>query len=58
MPASLRRRHSAQRTRITLFAPYGSRATYHRLTLSAEIPRRLETDPDALVRAVGEPHEG
>ncbi|MFF3257458.1 hypothetical protein ACFYWP_42285 [Actinacidiphila glaucinigra] len=52
----LRRRHSALRTCITLFAPYGFRATYHHLTLSAAIPRRLEADPDALVRAVEELH--
>ncbi|MET7608152.1 hypothetical protein ABZS96_38170 [Streptomyces avermitilis] len=32
-------------------------ATYHHLTLSAAIPRRLEADPDALVRAVEELHE-
>ncbi|MFF4553615.1 hypothetical protein [Streptomyces sp. NPDC001422] len=53
----LRRRHSALRTCITVFAPYGFRATYHHLTLSAAIPRRLEGDPDALVRAVEELHE-
>ncbi|MEU6275738.1 hypothetical protein ABZ871_25490 [Streptomyces populi] len=53
----LRRRHSALRTCITLFAPYGFRATYHHLTLSAAIPRRLEADPDALVRAVEELYE-
>lgn len=50
----LRRRHSALRNCITLFAPYGFRATYHHLTLSAAIPRRLEADPDSLVRAVEE----
>lgn len=50
----LRRGHSALRTCITLFAPYGFRATYHHLTLSAAIPRRLEADQDALVRAVEE----
>ncbi|MFI9187613.1 hypothetical protein ACIGXG_36040 [Streptomyces goshikiensis] len=54
---TLRRRHSALRTCITLFAPYGLRATYHHLTLSAAIPRRLEADPDALVRAVEELYE-
>ncbi|OKJ73929.1 hypothetical protein [Streptomyces sp. CB02460] len=53
----LHRRHSALRTCLTLFAPYGVRATYHHLTLSAAIPRRLEADPDALVRAVEELHE-
>ncbi|MFE7764705.1 hypothetical protein [Streptomyces sp. NPDC057438] len=51
------RRHSALRTCLTLFAPYGFRATYHHLTLSAAMPRRLEADPDALVRAVEELHE-
>ncbi|MFG2436295.1 hypothetical protein [Streptomyces sp. NPDC048508] len=54
---SLRRRHSALRTCITVFAPYGFQATYHHLTLSAAIPRQLEGDPDALVRAVEELHE-
>ncbi|MFF9041732.1 hypothetical protein ACF090_40410 [Streptomyces sp. NPDC014892] len=53
----LHRRHSALRTCLTVFAPYGLRATYHHLTLSAAIPRRLEADPDALVRAVEELHE-
>src|SRR5688572_25117757 len=53
----LRCRHSVLRTCITLFAPYGFRATYHHLTLSAAIPRRLEADPDALVRAVEELYE-
>ncbi|MFE9809697.1 hypothetical protein ACFYRN_42875 [Streptomyces sp. NPDC005227] len=53
----LRGRHSALRTCITVFASYGFRATYHHLTLSAAIPRRLEADPDALVRAVEELHE-
>jgi hypothetical protein len=51
------RRHSALRTCLTVFAPYGLRATYHHLTLSARIPRRLEADPDALVRVVEELHE-
>ncbi|WP_406196991.1 hypothetical protein OH807_10995 [Kitasatospora sp. NBC_01560] len=51
------RRHSALRTCLTLFAPYGLRATYHHLTLSARIPRRLDADPGALVRAVEELHE-
>ncbi|GAA1989096.1 hypothetical protein [Kitasatospora viridis] len=51
------RRHSALRTCLTAFAPYGLRATYHHLTLSARIPQRLDADPDALVRAVEELHE-
>lgn len=50
-------RHRALRTCVTLFAPYGLPATYHHLTLSAAIPRRLEADPEALVRAVEELHE-
>ncbi|MGA5816807.1 hypothetical protein ACPC54_02915 [Kitasatospora sp. NPDC094028] len=53
----LHRRHSALRTCLTGFAPYGLRATYHHLTVSARIPRRLEADPEALVRAVEELHE-
>jgi hypothetical protein len=53
----LHRRHSALRTCLTCFAPYGLRATYHHLTLSARIPRHLEADPKSLVRAVDELHE-
>ncbi|MBV6702646.1 hypothetical protein KV557_37040 [Kitasatospora aureofaciens] len=53
----LYRRHSALRTCLTCFAPYGLRATYHHLTVSARVSRRLEMDPDALVRAVEELHE-
>ncbi|MEU6232889.1 hypothetical protein [Kitasatospora sp. NPDC047058] len=51
------RRHAALRTCLTRFAPYGLRATYHHLTLSARIPRRLDAAPGALVRAVEELHE-
>ncbi|MFJ7911620.1 hypothetical protein [Kitasatospora sp. NPDC096204] len=51
------RRHSALRTCLTLFAPYGLRATYHHLTVSARMPRLLEADPESLVRAVDELHE-
>ncbi|MGW4689641.1 hypothetical protein ACWEPM_32780 [Streptomyces sp. NPDC004244] len=50
------RRLSALRTCLTEFAPYGFRATYHHLTLSAGIPARLEDDPGALVWAVEELH--
>lgn len=50
-------RHAALRTCLARFAPYGLRATYHHLTLSARMPRRLEADPPALVRAVEELHE-
>jgi hypothetical protein len=39
------------------FAPYGFRATWHHLLVSAAIPRRLEDDPAALVRAVEELEE-
>ncbi|MFB9238432.1 hypothetical protein ACFFWC_23360 [Plantactinospora siamensis] len=35
-------------------APYGFRATWHHLVVTARIPQRLEDDPDALVRAVQE----
>ncbi|MFI9324086.1 hypothetical protein ACIGXI_30505 [Kitasatospora aureofaciens] len=51
------RRHSALRTCLTEFAPYGLRATYHHLTVSARMPRLLEADPDSLVRAVEELNE-
>lgn len=51
------RRHAALRTCLTRFAPYGLRATYHHLTVSARMPRLLEADPEALVRAVDELHE-
>ncbi|MER5641055.1 hypothetical protein ABT095_29400 [Kitasatospora sp. NPDC002227] len=51
------RRHRALRSCLTAFAPYGFRATYHHLTVSARIPRRLEADPEALVRAVAELQE-
>lgn len=50
------RRHNALRTCLTCFAPYGFRATYHHLTLSARIPSDLAADPQALVRAVEELH--
>ncbi|MFD0264868.1 hypothetical protein ACFXKJ_34305 [Kitasatospora indigofera] len=52
-----RRRHSALRTCLTVFAPYRLRPTYHHLTLSARIPRDLAADPGSLVRAVAELHE-
>lgn len=52
-----RQRFAALRTCITEFAPYGFRATYHHLCRSAGIPRELEQDPEALVRAVEELHE-
>ncbi|WP_144122794.1 hypothetical protein [Catellatospora sichuanensis] len=36
------------------FGPYGYRATWHHLLVSARIPRRLDDDPESLVRAVDE----
>ncbi|GAA2580877.1 hypothetical protein GCM10010435_67840 [Winogradskya consettensis] len=36
------------------FAPYGFRATWHHLVVSARIPRRLEDDPVSLERAIDE----
>ncbi|MFI5910381.1 hypothetical protein [Dactylosporangium sp. NPDC051541] len=35
-------------------APYGFRATWHRLVTGAHIPRSLDADPRSLVRAVEE----
>ncbi|WP_344070303.1 hypothetical protein [Streptomyces crystallinus] len=51
---SVRARHASLRTCVVMFAPYGFRATYHHLCRSAEVPARLEADPEALVRAVEE----
>ncbi|MFB7241014.1 hypothetical protein ACFCYX_00920 [Streptomyces populi] len=53
----VRRRHAALRTCLTLYAPYGFRATYHHLTVSARIPRDLSADPESLTRAATELHE-
>ncbi|TDC38695.1 hypothetical protein E1211_06575 [Micromonospora sp. 15K316] len=50
----LRRRLHALRECALDCAPYGFRASWHHLVVSARIPRRLEDDPDALVRAVEE----
>lgn len=36
------------------FSPYGFRATWHHLTVSARIPKQPEHDPDSLVRALDE----
>ncbi len=49
-------RHTNLRSCLVHFAPYGFRATYHHLCLSAGIPRTLEKDPSSLVRAVEELH--
>ena len=55
---SPRARHAALRTCVVGFAVYGFRATYHHLSRSARIPALLESDPEALVRAVeGAVHE-
>ncbi|MFD7429268.1 hypothetical protein ACFV6Z_19820 [Streptomyces sp. NPDC059818] len=53
----VRARHSALRTCLVAFAPYGFRATYHHLCRSAGIPADLEKDPASLIRAVEELHE-
>jgi hypothetical protein len=49
-----RARHASLRTCAVMFAPYGFRATYHHLCLSAGVPAVLESDPQSLVRAVEE----
>ncbi|MFC8233297.1 hypothetical protein [Streptomyces sp. NPDC057284] len=49
-------RHTNLRSCLVHFAPYGFRATYHHLCLSAGIPKNLEKDPDSLIRAVEELH--
>ncbi|CAM5600333.1 putative protein OS=Streptomyces microflavus OX=1919 GN=Smic_27450 PE=4 SV=1 [Streptomyces microflavus] len=54
---SPRARHAALRTCVVGFAVYGFRATYHHLSRSARIPALLESDPEALVRAVEELYE-
>ncbi|MFY1634247.1 hypothetical protein ACN27F_13360 [Solwaraspora sp. WMMB335] len=48
------RRLSALRECTQHCAPYGFRATWHHLVVSACIPRKPVDDPDALVRAVDE----
>ncbi|MBZ3901117.1 hypothetical protein [Streptomyces griseiscabiei] len=50
-------RHTNLRSCLVHFAPYGFRATYHHLCLSAGIPRDLEKDPNSVVRAVEELHQ-
>ncbi|GIH14948.1 hypothetical protein [Rugosimonospora africana] len=47
-------RLSALRECTLHFAPYGFRATWHHLVVNARIPRRLDADPQALIRAVDE----
>ncbi|HET9138518.1 hypothetical protein, partial [Actinophytocola sp.] len=45
---------AALRECVLCFGPYGFRATWHHLVVNAGIPRRLEDDPESLVRAVAE----
>ncbi|XVU20718.1 hypothetical protein ACQPZJ_25960 [Actinoplanes sp. CA-054009] len=51
------RRMLALRECVLHFAPYGFRATWHHLLVSARVPVWLDDDPDALVRAVDELEE-
>lgn len=52
-----RARHTNLRSCLVHFAPYGFRATYHHLCLSAGIPRDLEKDPNSVIRALEELHD-
>ena len=54
LPARVR--HTNLRSCLVHFAPYGFRATYHYLCVSAAIPMDLEKDPSSLMRAVEELH--
>ncbi len=47
----------ALRECVLRFCPYGFRATWHHLVVNAGIPKRLEDDPAAIVRAVAELEE-
>ncbi|MFE3683255.1 hypothetical protein ACFXPM_08410 [Streptomyces sp. NPDC059095] len=49
-----RARHANLRTCVVMFAPYGFRATYHHLCVSAGVPGDLAADPLPLVRAAEE----
>lgn len=63
-PAAARRVHDAGlaprdrlpalRECVLCFAPYGFRATWHQVIVSAGVPRRLDDDPSSLRRAVEE----
>ncbi|XVV17351.1 hypothetical protein ACQP2X_24130 [Actinoplanes sp. CA-131856] len=53
----LHRRMLALRECVLRFAPYGFRATWHHLLVSAGVPVWLEHDPDSLRRAVDELEE-
>lgn len=53
----VRRRLLALRECALHFAPYGFRATWHHLIVSAGMPVRLDDDPDSLLRAVDELEE-
>ncbi|MFJ9855087.1 hypothetical protein [Streptomyces sp. NPDC101150] len=52
LPARIR--HTNLRSCLVHFAPYGFRATYHHLCLSARIPKYPERDPSSLLRAAEE----
>lgn len=54
LPAGVR--HTNLRSCLVHFSPYGFRATYHHLCLSARIPTPVDRDPASLVRAVEELH--
>lgn len=54
---ALQDRLLALRECVTHFGPYGFRATWHHLIVSAGIPQRLEDDPAALERALAELEE-
>jgi hypothetical protein len=49
-----RERLLALRECVLRFAPYGFRATWHHLIVSADVPRLLDDDPRSLNRAVDE----
>jgi hypothetical protein len=53
----IRDRFLALRECALCFGPYGFRATWHHLMVSARVPQRLEADVDSLVRAVRELEE-
>ncbi|SEF37469.1 hypothetical protein SAMN05421837_11429 [Amycolatopsis pretoriensis] len=47
----------ALRECVLCFQPYGFRATWHHLIVSADVPRNLDDDPRSLTRAVDELEE-
>jgi hypothetical protein len=50
----LQRRLLALRECVVHFGPYGFRATWHHLLVTARLPHPLEDDPDSLLRAISE----